>query len=289
MDKILVFGANGQVGMELRDVYQNYGHWDVIFLSRNDGDITNYEVVRKIVLDHKPKFIINSAAYTKVDLAEKEITEAYASNAYAVGNLSKICNEYDVVFIHISSDYVYHNQVFHPIREQDETSPKSNYGVTKLIGDKLCLHFNPKSIVLRSSWIYSKYGNNFVKTMLKLAQTHPFLSIVNDQYGCPTSAKDLAHTVATMIDKIRDSQNPNELFGIYNYSNEGVTNWLEFAKNIFKIKGVEIQLTSTTTQIFNAPAARPKWSVMNISKIKKTFGIVPRHWTKALEEMLEEI
>ncbi len=287
-NKVVILGAGGQVGKCLLDSLPNHESYEIHSFNRNELDLIEYENVRQALSEIAPQVVVNCGAYTQVDKAEKDIANAYKSNAYAVGHLAKSCKAIGAKLIHISSDYVYNNQTNLPITESVETNPKSIYAKSKLMGDDLCLKLNPSSFIIRTSWVYSPYSNNFVKTMIKLSSTHEQLKIVNDQYGCPTNAHDLSNFIITIIHKI--CSNSSKLnFGIYNFTNEGITNWKEFAEEIFKNLGSEIEVLPTTTKEYNAPAHRPLWSVMNLNKIKKEFGFFPRHWTIALGETMQKL
>jgi dTDP-4-dehydrorhamnose reductase len=279
---ILVLGSNGQLGQELKRHLAQQDYNGLIFADRSTIDISEEGSIDKILV-LKPSIIINCAAYTAVDTAEKDAAAAMHINATSVGYLAKACNAIDAVLIHISSDYVYHGHHTMPIKEDSNTLPKGVYAVSKAKGDTLATQLHDKTIVLRCSWIYSDYGNNFVKTMLKLAQTRRELTIVNDQFGAPTYAKDIAIAIGIIISKIDELPAP---YGIYNFANEGVTTWYDFAQYIFNNRELNMQLHGTTTAQYNAPAPRPRWSVMNLNKIKSTFHIDIRHWTNAVDEVL---
>jgi dTDP-4-dehydrorhamnose reductase len=285
MTRVIVLGASGQLGRDLNGVLNGYANYEVFYKSRAELSIDDYENIKKYINDINPDFVINCAAYTKVDLAEKEISLAMKINAYAVGHLAKACQNIKCKLIHISSDYVYDNGSALPLNETSQTHPKSIYAISKLIGDHLALRNNPQTIILRTSWVYSTYGHNFVKTMIKLAAEKEALTIVEDQIGCPTYSGDLASTIVHIMDHITKAET-FQAFGIYNYANEGITNWKEFAKEIFTLIGKDINLTGTTTKAYNAPAPRPLWSKMNLGKVKSTFGLDIPHWTTSLKKMI---
>jgi dTDP-4-dehydrorhamnose reductase len=286
MTKVIVFGSNGQVGSELKEMASSFPMLQTIFIDRQTISIEDYENLHSFLINEKPDFVINCAAYTKVDLAEKEVTNAMKINGYAVGHLAKTCQSINTKLIHISSDYTYDNGSRHPLKESDANLPKSIYAKSKLLGDRLALEFNPQTIILKTSWVYSFYGHNFVKTMIKLSLQRSELTIVDDQYGCPTSAQDIANTIYTIIYHI--TSNPDfDKYGIYNFANEGVTNWKAFAEEIFLLSNKEVTITGQSTVAYNAPAARPLWSMMNLGKIKSTFPITIHHWRDSLKIMLE--
>jgi dTDP-4-dehydrorhamnose reductase len=220
-----------------------------------------------------------------VDKAEVEVYEAMNANAYGVARVAKACRLCNAWLIHVSSDYVYHSVYGRPLSEADDTLPKNIYAISKLYGENFALYFNPKTIVVRSSWIYSIYGNNFVKTMLRLGATKNQLSIVSDQHGAPTNAIDLAAALLIISNTLVNHADES-LQGIYNFANEGHTTWMDFAKAIFEIKGMAIDAQPTTTVAFNAPAPRPLWSIMDMTKIKSNFGLSIPEWRESLEKTL---
>ncbi len=285
--KILVLGSNGQLGSELKELHNLFPDYKFIFADRSSIDISDNGSFDKIV-SLQPNFVINAAAYTAVDKAETEVQEAMNINAFAVGFIAKACKQINAVLLHISSDYVYHGNYTMPMKENFETKPKNIYAISKLNGEKLAQQFNDKTIIIRASWIYSIFQNNFVKTMLKLSETRSELSIVHDQIGAPTNAKDLANAIMQIVDYIKINPSEN-VYGIYNYANEGTTNWMEFAAEIFRIKNRSVLLKGISTEAYNAPALRPKWSVMNLDKIKNTFKLQIPHWKESLEKMLSQL
>jgi dTDP-4-dehydrorhamnose reductase len=284
---VLVLGCDGQLGKELQAQTHLFPEWHFIFTNRSTLDINEDGSIDKIIT-LKPDVVINAAAFTAVDKAELEINTCTIANTYAVGWIAKACKALNATFIHVSTDYVYHNNGNMPLKETDQTAPKNIYAVSKLNGEKLAMAFNPKTIIIRSSWIYSFYGNNFVKTMLKLAETRTELNVVYDQFGAPTNAADLASTILVITNKINKTPYDN-IYGIYNYANEGITTWKAFAETIFEKTNKNIKVNPVTTEIFNAPALRPKWSVLNLSKIKSTFNLKIPHWTTSLAKMLSQI
>lgn len=281
---ILVLGSNGQLGQTLKSLASNHTRYNFIFKDRLGLDINDSSCIQTII-ELQPSIVINTAAYTAVDKAEIEVFEAMNANAFAVARVAKACNLCNAWLIHISSDYVYHSIYGRPLTENDETLPKNIYALSKLYGEKYAQYFNPKTIVIRASWIYSIYGNNFVKTMLRLAATKNLLSIVADQHGAPTSAEDLSMALFTIADRIVHQNNTN-LSGIYNFANEGSTTWMDFAKAIFEHKGMAIEVLPTTTAAYNAPALRPLWSVMDLAKIKVNFGLSIPTWRQSIEKAL---
>lgn len=287
--KILVSGANGQLGSELQFLAKSHADWEWMFTDFEEMDITNPESLEAAISSFEPDYFINGAAYTAVDKAEEEAGKAQMINAEALKHITKICNVKKCFLIHISSDYVYHNNPGRPLQEDDPTEAQGQYARTKLEGDQIVMNQSDAFIIIRTSWVYSVFGNNFVKTMLRLGADRDALSIVSDQIGSPSNARDIAQTIIDIIDFKSKTKNHKELHGVYNYSNSGVTNWAEFAEAIFEIQGLEVAVTPISTEQFNAPAPRPKWSYMNKEKIQSTFGIELIPWKESLSKCLEEL
>jgi dTDP-4-dehydrorhamnose reductase len=281
---ILVLGSNGQLGQSIKSLSSLHPAYNFVFMDRHGLDI-NDDTCTQAIVDMKPTIVINAAAYTAVDKAEVEVYEAMNANAYGVARVAKACRLCNAWLIHVSSDYVYHSVYGRPLSEADDTLPKNIYAISKLYGENFALYFNPKTIVVRSSWIYSIYGNNFVKTMLRLGATKNQLSIVSDQHGAPTNAIDLAAALLIISNTLVNHADES-LQGIYNFANEGHTTWMDFAKAIFEIKGMAIDAQPTTTVAFNAPAPRPLWSIMDMTKIKSNFGLSIPEWRESLEKTL---
>lgn len=282
---ILVTGANGQVGNEIRTLASNYPALQFIFTDVEELDITDEKKVNDFFISSTPQAVINCAAYTAVDKAETDIEKATLINATAVGILAGACKHLDIPFLHISTDFVYDGKKSSPYLETDAPNPLGAYAKTKLEGDALALKKNPKTIILRTSWVYSSFGNNFVKTMLRLAKEKPELKVVNDQIGSPTYARDLADALLK-IAIICDLQ---KQWGVYHFSNDGAISWCEFAKSILELKGIETPVHPIPTSEFPTPATRPAYSVMNKEKFSKTFGILIRPWKESLAECLDLI
>ncbi len=287
--KILVTGANGQLGQELQHIATDYPQFEFVFKSKKSLDITQIINLHEVFYGKGFDYCINCAAYTQVDKAESETDKCIDINGIALTAMGVVAAENNFRLIHISSDYVYNNNPGRPLKEDDDCMPKGMYAYSKLYGEKALQDLErDKSIIIRTSWLYSSYGSNFAKTMLKLAKTKKELSIVNDQIGTPTYAYDLAVAILDMILFIQN--NPEkEYHGIYNYSNESSTNWYEYAKAIFSNKKIDIKLIPIPTSDYPTPAPRPLWSVMDKSKIKSTFGLEIRDWQDALDDMLSKI
>lgn len=281
MLNILVTGSKGQLGMELQEISANY-QYKFFFTDRAMLDICNSQAVNKFLTENKVNIIINCAAYTAVDKAESEQDIADQINHLAVQNLAALAKEMDITLIHISTDYVYNGQNYKPYIETDTTSPTSIYGTTKLAGENAIIKQNLASyVIIRTSWVYSYYGNNFVKTMIKLGKDRDSLNVIFDQVGTPTYAKDLAETILTILPQINNSNS-----GIYNYSNEGVTSWYDFACAIMEHEAIPCKVFPIETRDYPTPATRPHYSLLNKTKLKQTFNITIPYWKDSLHECL---
>jgi dTDP-4-dehydrorhamnose reductase len=279
--KILVTGANGQLGKELKDIAASYPQFDFIFLSRTDLPIHHFELVRTYFTTLKPAYCINCAAYTAVDRAEEEKDLAFQVNAEAVGVLAAICKEHQAKLIHISTDYVFDGESTVPYTEESATNPQCVYGASKLEGEKQALQLNPDVIIIRTSWLYSSYGKNFVKTMLRLMKERNEISVVNDQIGSPTYAADLADAVLQII----FNWHP----GIYHFSNQGIISWYDFATEIKKISGSKAVINPISTAAYPTAAKRPAYSVLDNSKIQQTFNVVLKDWESSLQSCIDKL
>ncbi|HEX4875437.1 MAG TPA: dTDP-4-dehydrorhamnose reductase [Chitinophagaceae bacterium] len=278
--KILVTGSNGQLGKELQQLESSYPQFEFIFLSREDLPIHHFELVRNFFKGYHPQFLINCAAYTAVDRAETEKDLAFQVNGEAVGVLAAVCMEYGTKFLHVSTDYVFDGTSTVPYKEESPTNPQSVYGASKLEGEKEALHYNPESIIIRTSWVYSSYGRNFVKTMMKLMAEKEQLYVVNDQSGSPTYAADLADAIMQII------ASGEWVPGIYHFSNEGVTTWFDFAETIRDLIQSSCKVNPIPTSSYPTPARRPAYSVLDKSKITGTYGIVLKDWKDSLKACL---
>lgn len=276
MSNILVFGASGQLGQCLKVVSESQGLTSIFFPPESDADILNREALEKIFDKYKPSWCINCAAYTAVDKAEDDIDLARKINKTGVENLSKLCLEYNAVFIHTSTDFIFKGDQATPLDEDDLAEPINVYGLTKLEGEQVVTETLEKFFILRTSWLYSEYGNNFVKTMLRLGIERDELKVIADQIGTPTYAMDLAVCILHII-----SVNSTD-YGLYHYSNEGVASWYDFAKAIFDISATKIKVLPISTSEYPTRAIRPAYSVMNKSKIKRVFNIEIPYWRDSL-------
>lgn len=282
---ILVTGSNGQLGSELK-VIATYEPFEFIFTDVEELNLIKAEAVNSFFNTYKIDYCINCAAYTAVDRAEKDVSAARAINVEAVQNLAEACIINNTTLFHISTDFVFRGNTYKPINEDLKPDPISVYGFTKLEGENLALRTNPKTIILRTSWLYSSFGNNFVKTMMKLGKEKDELGIIIDQIGTPTYAGDLAKAILSII-KTADEIDLDEKYGIYHYSNEGVASWYDFAKAIFDIKNIDVVVKPLKTEEYPTPAKRPNFSLLDKSHIKKSFKLEIPYWRDSLKLCLE--
>ena len=281
---ILVTGSMGQLGSEIKELSSNY-NYNFFFTTRDDIDITSKDSIKEFCQTNSINVIINCAAYTAVDKAQSDIENADLVNRKAVKKLSIVAKELDIKLIHISTDYVFDGKNFKPYVEEFQTNPQSVYGKTKLDGENELLDINPlNSIIIRTSWVYSYYGNNFVKTMLRLGKEKEELGVIFDQIGTPTYAKDLAITILDIIPQIENSK-----VEIYNYSNEGVLSWYDFAKEIMKMAKLNCKVKAIETYQYPTPAKRPHFSLLNKSKIKSKFNLKIPYWKDGLDDCLKRL
>ncbi|MDK9692994.1 MAG: dTDP-4-dehydrorhamnose reductase [Sulfurimonas sp.] len=284
MLNILVTGSNGQLGSEIRELSSEF-EYNFFFTQRDSLDMSKLDELQEYVEQNKIDVIVNCAAYTAVDKAESDEEAADIVNHLAVQKLAQISKENDIKLIHISTDYVFDGTNFKPYVEEDTTSPNGVYGKTKLDGEKAMLEINPQnSIIIRTSWVYSSYGANFVKTMIRLGKEKESLGVIFDQVGTPTYARDLAKAILEIIPKIK-----NQNVEIHNYSNEGVLSWFDFAKEIMRMAKLECKVNPIETKEYPTPAKRPHYSLLNKAKIKKEFDIAIPYWKDSLDECLKKL
>lgn len=283
MKKILVIGAKGQLGNEFQVLAKEYPSYHFYFYDIAELDIVNVELVNKSIGELKPDYLINCAAYTAVDKAEIESELAYAINSDAVRNLAVACNANAVKFIHISTDYVFDGEATEPYTEESVTNPASIYGLTKLKGEQEAIKNNKDVIIIRTAWVYSVYGHNFVKTMLRLMKTKTELNVVADQFGSPTYANDLAAAIMHII------SSGKWVAGIYHFTNEGVITWFDFATEIKNMSGSSCVINPITTAQYPTPAKRPAYSVLDKTKIQETFGTRLKNWKDSLQQCLNKM
>lgn len=278
MNNILITGGNGQLGLELKELAPNFLDYNFLFTDVSDLDITAHDEVREYIVNNNINIIINCAAYTAVDKSESQPELSDAVNHLAVANFAQIAKKNNIKLIHISTDYVFDGTNHKPYVETDTPNPQSVYGKTKLDGELAMQQINPEnSIIIRTSWVYSKFGNNFVKTMLRLAEKRDEVSIVSDQIGSPTNAADLAKAILNILPQISC-----ENVELFHYSNEGICSWYDFAKAIFEIKEVSIKVKPIESKQYSTPAERPFYSVLNKSKIQREYNIEVPYWKCSL-------
>lgn len=281
--KILVTGANGQLGKALQQLAKHYPQHQFRFLSREDLPIHHFELVRNYFKVEHPDVCINAAAYTAVDRAETERDLAFQVNAEAVGVLAAVCKAHGSRFIHVSTDYVFDGTSEKPYREEDPTGPLTVYGESKLEGERQALQLNPDSVIIRTSWVYHETGRNFVKTIIRLLGERPYIGVVNDQIGSPTYAGNLAECIM----KVAEAE--KFVPGIYHYSDQGEISWFDFAKEIARLIDSKTEVRPITTPEFVTPAHRPAYSVLDKSRIMNIFGVIPKPWKDSLKHCIEAI
>jgi dTDP-4-dehydrorhamnose reductase len=278
---VLVTGANGQLGQAIQSVVGNYPSIDFVFCSSSELNITDSSNCESVFKKYRPQFCINAAAYTAVDKAESESEKAYAINVTGAQNLAFVCKAHNTVLLHVSTDFVFDGLANQPYSEEDVPNPTGVYGITKLQGEQAIQNTLEKHFIIRTSWVYSQFAYNFMKTMLRLASERDSLSVVSDQIGTPTNAVDLAECLLTIISfDIRHST--FDRYGIYNFSNEGQCSWYDFAAEIFKVNKVSINLQPIPTTAYPTPAKRPAYSVLDKSKIKQVFGMEIKSWKDSI-------
>ncbi|WP_183566108.1 dTDP-4-dehydrorhamnose reductase [Mucilaginibacter sp. SP1R1] len=283
MQNIVVFGASGQLGQCLKNVAELKQINSIIFPPETEANILDMDAITQIFEQYKPAYVINCAAYTAVDKAEDDVDMARKINRTGAANLAAQCREHGAVLVHISTDFIFKGDKPYPLVESDVAEPVSIYGLTKLEGEQDIISILPQHYILRTSWLYSEYGNNFAKTMLKLGTERDELKIIADQVGTPTYAIDLAGAVLDII------ASGSESYGVYHYSNEGVTSWYDFAKGIFDLAGSKVKAYPIRTSEYPTKATRPAFSVMDKAKIKSTFNIQIPYWRDSLAICLEKL
>lgn len=281
--KVVVTGAQGQLGKSIRDLEDHYPESQFTFLSRSDMPIHHFELVREFLEGIRPDVVINAAAYTAVDRAEQERDLAFQVNGEAVGVLAAWCAKHGTKFIHISTDYVFDGNAETPYVETDATNPQSVYGASKLDGEQQARHYCPESIIIRTSWVYAPYGKNFVRTMLELLREKESIQVVNDQIGAPTYAMDLARAILDIL------QADKWVPGIYHFSNAGRISWYDFALEIQQNIDSGCRIEPISTSEYPTPAKRPHFSLLNTEKVRLVYGIVPRAWEEALSDCLRKL
>ncbi|MEI6947039.1 dTDP-4-dehydrorhamnose reductase [Paraflavisolibacter sp. H34] len=283
MSKIVIIGANGQLGSEFQELAAaNPGH-EFFFFDRDLLDITVKEDVERKIAELQPDYLVNCAAYTAVDKAETDVEAAFAINGTAVGHLAAACAAHNVRLVHISTDYVFDGTASAPYTEDAPVAPANVYGRSKLQGEQEAQAHDPQAIIIRTAWVYSVYGNNFVKTMLRLMKSRPELNVVADQQGSPTYAADLAQAILHIV------ETGNWVPGIYHFTNEGVITWFDFAEAIRSYSHAACTVHPIPTEQYPTPASRPKYSVLDKTKFARTFGIELKPWQESLRLCLEKL
>lgn len=281
MKKILVTGANGQLGSELKVLSANYHQYDWVFADRTKVTLDDLDLLQTQLKEIQPDVILSCGAYTAVDKAETEKELAFTINHLAIELIAKYTAENNVKLIHVSTDYVFDGSSSTALGEDSKTNPINVYGKSKLAGEIACLKENPDSIIIRTSWVYSKFGNNFVKTMQRLMQERDEINVVNDQIGSPTYAADLAEAMIKIL------KSPNWISGIFNFSNEGEISWYEFAMAIKELGNYKCKVGGIPTSAYPTPAERPKFSLLNKEKIKTIYNIYVPDYKESLKKMFK--
>ena len=286
---ILVTGSNGQLGSEIKDLALNYKKFNFFFKDLPELDICDIDQLEVFFTQNKINTVINCAAYTKVDQAEEDQNQANLINHNAVRELAKISKKNKIKLIHISTDFVFNGHKREPYTEDDKTSPINIYGETKLAGELAIISTMPfNSIIIRTGWVYSEFGNNFVKTILNLAKKNDVLDIISDQFGTPTYAYDLAFLILHIINTDKFLQN-NKSSEILHYSNEGKSSWYDFAKEIIDISGIDCQLNPIGARDYPLAAKRPKYSILSSKKVSEEYDVSIEHWKDALKICLKNL
>jgi dTDP-4-dehydrorhamnose reductase len=281
--KIVVLGASGQLGSCLKKNSTERNITDISFPSEENANILDKELLDKLFTAEKPQFVINCAAYTAVDKAEDDIDTCRKVNRDGAAYIAEVCKKHQATLIHISTDFVFKGDIPKLLTETDTAEPENIYGLTKLEGEAAIAEILPEHCIIRTSWLYSEFGNNFVKTMLRLGREREQLGVIVDQVGSPTYAIDLANTILDIIEA------DNKAYGIYHYSNEGVTSWYDFAKAVFDLSETTVKLNPVKTSEYVTRAVRPAYSVMDKSKIKNTFGIEIPYWRDSLSICVDRL
>ena len=284
--KVLVTGANGQLGWELAQAAGSFPAFEFVFVDRNAMDLSNPAEFEAVIALFAPDAIINTAAYTAVDKAETETELAHTINAEAVAQLAKIAKQKNIPFITYSTDYVFNGNATTPYLTDTTLAPVNYYGKTKADGEQMALAKNPATIIIRTSWVFSSHGNNFVKTMMRLMKDKDALNIVGDQKGRPTYAKDLALATIQIIKALNEGKS---IKGVYHYANTGETTWFGFAEKIKAFAGLTCNLTAISTAQFPTPAKRPTYSVLDTQKIENELGITIPNWETALKQCIDQL
>jgi len=283
MSKILITGQNGQLGSELQDLSLQFPQHEMIFVDREEMDLSNADEINEVLDRIKPEIIVSAGAYTAVDKAETEQELCNAVNHLAVKKIGEWASKNKAKVIHISTDYVFDGTSETPLKETDTADPINVYGLTKLNGEEALKTSSAEYVIIRTAWVYSTYGANFVKTMMRLMNERDEIGVVSDQIGTPTYANDLAQVIMNIIEA------SNFVPGVYHYSNEGKISWYEFAIAIKELKGFKCKVNAISSNAFPTPAKRPNFSLLDKTKIKQTYKIEVPNWLNSLEEMIAKL
>jgi len=280
---VLILGASGQLGQCIRSISENHATLNIQFPEEGAANILDLSQLKNLFEEKKPEYVINCAAYTAVDKAEDDVEVCRNVNKTGAVNIAELCREYSAKLVHVSTDFVFEGNVPVLLKEEDEANPINIYGLTKLEGEKGIAEILPEHFIIRTSWLYSEFANNFVKTMLRLGAERDELNIIADQIGTPTYAVDLAEAILTIIESRKVD------YGIYHYSNEGVTSWYDFAVGIFELSNTNVVAKPIPTSMYPTRALRPKFSVMDKAKIKNVFGIQIPYWRTSLATCISRL
>jgi dTDP-4-dehydrorhamnose reductase len=284
--KVLITGSKGQLGMSIEKLSPEFPDYQFIYTDVEELDITKADDIRKFIAENKPEVIINCAAYTAVDKAEEEPEKAHLLNVTAPGLLAKAASENNILLIHISTDFIFGGDRKTPYKEEDKAVPESVYAKTKADGEQAVIKNSKRAVIFRTSWLYSEFGHNFAKTILRLAKERPEINVVDDQIGTPTYATDLAEIILNLLPELNKPPRGTE---ILHFSNEGIASWYDFAKEIVQQSGLKCKVNPISTEEYPLPAKRPAYSVLNKSKIKSKYGIEIPDWEESLGRCLKEI
>ncbi|MCK5822245.1 MAG: dTDP-4-dehydrorhamnose reductase [Bacteroidales bacterium] len=285
--KLLITGANGQLGMSLQKVADQFPEFSFIYTDQTELDITSYDAICALIREERIEGIINCAAYTAVDKAEDQIDLAFLINEKGSLNLAKACKETACTFLHISTEYVFSGEGFRPYLSSEPTNPSSVYAKSKAAGEAAIMKINPDGWIVRTSWLYSEFGQNFVKTMLRLGNEREQLNVISDQIGSPCYATDLALAILNIFKhKLNNSENSNGI-SIYHYANSGCASWFDFTKAIMEFGKLECTITPIPSEMYPLPATRPFYSVLNTDSTARDFGISIPYWRDSLKNCIE--
>ncbi len=287
--RIVITGGNGQLGSSLLKLGPFFKDFELLPIDIQDLDISNKEKVNEFIPGLKPDFLINCAAYTAVDTAEKNEDSAFKVNQTGPEYLSIVCKELGIPLIHISTDYVFPGDSDKPYQENDPTGPVTVYGRSKLAGEKAILRSGVQGMIIRTSWLYSEYGHNFVKSMIRMGREKKEISVVSDQLGSPTYAGDLARSILLIITKISEGHNLSKQCEVYHFGNGGICSWYDLAQAVMELSEIICTIIPISTEEFPVPAKRPAYSVLDTSKIRNEFNLEISHWRTSLIKCLEQL